>query len=156
MKKKSITGVLVLLVFAAFLVSVSMVLMTGADVVQNITTRDQKSYSQRTVTQYLTTRVRRADQAGAVITSDTGTLIFREEISGICYETSVYFHEGYLREMFYESGYPLSPEFGEKILPIQDFQSFRDGSLVHITFKMPDGTAESLILHLRSEREELP
>ena len=62
MKKKSITGVLVLLVFAAFLVSVSMVLMTGADVVQNITARDQKSYSQRTVTQYLTTRVRRADR----------------------------------------------------------------------------------------------
>lgn len=156
MKKKSITGVLVLLVFAAFLVSVCMVLMTGADVVQKITVRDQKSYSQRTVTQYLTTRVRRADQTGAVIVSDSGTLIFREEISGICYETSVYCHEGYLREMFCESGYSLPPEFGEEILPVHDFQAFRDGSLVHITFEMLDGTEESFVLHLRSEREELP
>lgn len=156
MKEKSITGVLVLLVFATFLVSVWMVLMTGADVVQSITARDQKNFSQRTVTQYLTTRVRRADQTGAVIASDSGTLIFREAIGGIFYETSVYCHEGYLREMFCESGYSLPPEFGEEILPVQNFQSSRDGSLVHITFEMPDGTEESLVLHLRSEREEFP
>lgn len=95
--------------FAAFLLSVWMILLTGADVVQSITARDQKSYSQRTVIQYLTTRVHRADQTGAVTVSDSGTLIFREEIGGIYYETSVYCHDGYLREMFCESGYPLPP-----------------------------------------------
>ena len=43
MKKNNLTGVLVLLVFAVFMVSVLFVLLTGADVVQKLTDRDQRS-----------------------------------------------------------------------------------------------------------------
>ena len=153
MKKNNITGVLVLLVFAVFMVSVLKILLTGADLVQHITERDQHSYDQRTVVQYLTTRVRQADQTGGVLVEDSGTLVFREEIDGIDYETSVYCYGDYLREMFYEVGYGLPPEFGEEILPVKKFQVSRTGSVLYLAFEMPDGTEESIMLHLRSEQE---
>lgn len=153
MKKNNLTGVLVLLVFAVFMVSVLMVLLTGADLVRGMTERDQRSYDRRTVAQYLTTRVRQGDQAGAVFAADPGTLVFREEISGTTYETRVYCHEGYLREMFCETGYDLAPEFGETILPMEDFQVCLEDTLLRIQLEMPDGSGEALALHLRSEQE---
>ena len=156
MRKNNLTGVLVLLVFAVFMVSVLFVLLTGADLVQGITERDQRSYDRRTVVQYLTTRVRQADRTGAVSVSDDGALIFQEDFDGIIYETSVYCHEGYLRELFCEAGYGLSPEFGEEILPVKAFQASREGSVLYLTFEMPDGTEESAWFHLRSEQEVLP
>ena len=159
MKKNNMTGVLVLLVFAVFMVSVLMILLQGADIVQRITVRDQRSYNQRTVTQYLTTRVRQADRAGGVsVCSDdqTDVLILTEEIDGTCYETSVYCHDGYLRELFCQAGLGLPPEFGEEILPLSDFRVSCTDSLMQITFEMTDGTEQTVMLQLRSRKEELP
>ena len=48
MKKRNMTGGLVLLVFAVFMVSVLLVLLSGADTVQRLTQRDQRSYHHRT------------------------------------------------------------------------------------------------------------
>lgn len=153
MKKNNLTGVLVLLVFAIFAVSALLVLLTGADLVQGMARRDQRSYDQRTAIQYLTTRIRQADQAGAVFAADDGTLVLLENIDGTLYETRVYCHEGYLREMFCESGYTLAPEFGEEILPMTDLMVSWDESFVHLCLEMPDSTEVSLFLHLRSEQE---
>ena len=88
MKKNNLTGVLVLLVFAVFMVSVLLVLLSGADTVQKLTERDQRTYHHRTAVQYLTTRVRQADCAGAVSvdnSDDISTLILKEEIDGQLY-----------------------------------------------------------------------
>lgn len=159
MKKNNITGVLVLLVFAVFMVSVLMILLRGADLVQRITERDQRSYSLRTVTQYLTTRVRQADQAGAVSvrrTEQGDYLVFWEEIDGTAYETSVYCCDGYLREMFCQAGLDLPPEFGEEILPMKNLQVSRKDTLLQITVEMTDGAEETVLLHLRSAKEATP
>ena len=101
MKKRNLGFLLVLLVFAVFMVSVLLVLLTGADVVQSITERDQKSYDQRTIIQYISTRVRQADQAGAIFvrTAETGDrLVLQEEIDGLLFETTIYCYDGYLCE----------------------------------------------------------
>jgi hypothetical protein len=158
MKKKNITGVLVLLIFAVFMVSLLLILLNGADLVQRITERDQKSYNQRTVRQYLTTRVHQADQAGAVSVRRDGqmdVLAFVEEIDGTYYETKVYCHSGYLREMYCQAGVALPPEFGEKILPVQNFKVSLDNSLLRITFELADGTIQTILLHLRSWKETI-
>ena len=153
MKKNNLAGVFTLLVFAVFMVCVLMILLTGADVVRGITQRDQRSYDQRTAVQYLTTRVRQADQTGDVSVSESGALLLREDIDGTTYETSVYCHDGYLREMFYETGYALPPEFGEAVLPASDFRASQEDQLLTITLEMPNGTEQTLFLQLRSEQE---
>ena len=124
MKKNNVTGVLVLLVFTVFMISILFVLLAGADVVQKLTDRDQRSYQQRTAVQYMTMRVHQADQEGMVEVrkvADQDVLVLAEMIEGCRYETLVYYDDGYLREMFSEAGLNLPLEFGEKILPAAGF-----------------------------------
>lgn len=153
-KKSNLGSVLVLLVFAVFMVSVLLVLLTGADVVQTLTQRDQSSYNQRTAAQYITTRVRQGDQSGMIcVRSFAGqdALVLTEEIDGICYETLVYCFDGYLRELFQEVGLDLEPEFGEWILPLEAFRVSDMGDYLQVALTLEDATDETLYLRLRSE-----
>ena len=154
MKKHNLTGVLVLLIFAVFMVSILLVLLSGADTVQRLTERDQRTYHQRTAVQYITTRIRQADRTGSICadnTRDPSTLILTELIDGNSYQTRVYCWDGYLRDMFCQAGAELPPEFGEEILPMNDFSVSCSNALVRAELTLPNGSKESLILSLRSE-----
>lgn len=153
MKKRNLSGVLVLLLFAVFAVTVLLVLLSGADTLRNLTQRDQTTHSQRTAVQYLTTRIRQADVSGAVSAdnaTEVSTLILTETISGQQYQTRVYCYEGYLREMFCQAGAGLPPEFGEEILPMAGFTVSCEDNLVRATLEMTDGSQQPLLLLLRS------
>ena len=155
MKKNHWSSVLVLLVFAAFGVCVLLVLLTGADIVKNLNARDQSSYDHRTIVQYITTRVRQADARGMVsVRSEEGrtALVLSEEIEQERYETLVYSYDGYLRELFTEAGLGLDLEFGEMILPIQEASFADEGTHITAELTMADGSRQSMILALRSER----
>jgi len=158
MKKSSLTGVLVLLVFAVFMVSVLFVLLSGADTVQKLTNRDQRTYNHRTAVQYVAMRVHQADEAGAVSvkSGEVPALVLTETIEGQTYETRIYYCDGYLREMFCMAGANLSPEFGEEILPMNDFKISMEDSLLRAEFFMVDGDTETLRLYLRSEGGATP
>jgi len=154
MKKRNISNVLVLLVFAVFMVSVLLVLLSGADAVKELTARDRRSYQHRTAVQYISTRVRQADVRGAVSTelSDgVSTLVLAQDIDGSPYETRIYCYDGYLREMFCESGAGIPPEFGEEIIPMDAFSADLEGNALRIVLSMPDGTDGELFVMLRSE-----
>ena len=156
MKKNNLPGVLVLLVFAVFMVSVLFVLLTGADVVQKLTDRDQKSYQQRTAVQYVTMRVRQADREDMVEVRQIDgqdVLVLAEMIEGYRYETLVYCADGYLWEMFSEAGLDLSLEYGEKILPAEGFFAEKQEDALQLRIDLTDGSSQSVILHLRSEGE---
>lgn len=156
MKKNNMGGILVLLVFAIFMVSILMVLLTGADVVQSLNQRDQASYSRRTAVQYLSTRIRQADRDGAVsVRSFAGqdALVLSETIDGATYETLVYCFDGYLRELFSELGLEQEPEFGEKILPADRFSVSDEGGFLLVEIALDEDSVETLVLGLRSEGE---
>ena len=150
MKKSNLTGVLVLLVFTVFMVSVLLVLLSGADTVQQLTQRDKRTYHHRTAVQYITTRIRQADETGAV-TTNADTLILTETLGGTAYEPRIYCCNGYLRELFCESGSAIAPEFGEEILPMERFQITRENNLIRAELFLPDGSNATLTLLLRSE-----
>ena len=153
MKKSHVPGILVLLVFVTFTVSVLLVLLSGADTVQKLTHRDQSTYQQRTTVQYLATRIHQSDLIGAVSVDNSGeisTLVLKEEIDGQIYETRIYCYNGYLREMFCLAGLGLSAEFGEEILPMKNFQAHYDGNYIQIQLHLPDDSHENCIFYLRS------
>ena len=155
MKKSNIGLLLVLLVFALFMVSVLMVLMTGADVIQDITVRNQESYGQRTAVQYIATRVRQADQSGMIYarsTDEGDQLVLAEEIEGALFETTLYCYDGYLRELFCASGNNPGAEFGEKILPAEHFFVMDCGDYLELELIFADGEKCPMIIHIRSER----
>lgn len=155
MKKDHLSGILVLLVFTLFSVSILMVLLTGADVARGLTRQDRESYDQRTAVQYVTTRIRQAEQRGMISVCQYGdgdALVFSQDIEGCRYQTMVYAWDGYMRELFCESGYEQAPEFGEKILPIAGLEARLEAGVLQVHLVFEDGRQEDLTLQLRSER----
>ena len=150
---RNITNFIPLLVFTLLAVCVLAVLLTGAGIYNRLTDQGQVQYDRRTLSRYLTTRIRQADEQDAVFaetTEDTDALVLRETIDNYVYETRIYCCNGYLREMFCEAGAGLPPEFGEEILPMEDFSVICEDNLVRAELLLTDGTKESLILLLRS------
>ena len=152
MKKNNLSGLLALLVFAVFAVSVLMILLNGADIVQKVSARDRESFGRRTAAQYITTRIRQADTADGIDVRDGEVLVLSEEIDGYVYDTLVYCCDGYLREMFCERGMEQDPEFGEKILPLEEMRLSLSGNMLSADIAFADGSEEQLTFALRSER----
>ena len=151
-KKQNTTDLAALLVFTVFALCVLLVLLTGADLYRKLTLRDQRSYALRTAAQYITTRVRQANQLDGVTVEDfhgISSLVLREQIDGEWYETRVYCYEGYIRELFSSADSGLGPEDGEKLL-LADALTFQlAGQILSAQIICSDGSVQPLTLFLR-------
>lgn len=157
-KFQKLTGLMALLTFAVFALCVLLVLLSGADVYQRLAEDGERLYDCRTAAQYITTRIRQADTAGAVAVEDfegETALVLRETVEGRTYLTRIYCCEGYLRELFTGEAGAFSPEDGEKLLEAADFAVSRDGQQITAQITLPDGSTRNLTLLLRSE-EAMP
>ena len=111
-------GLLMLLLFGVFAVCVLAVLLTGAKAYRGLTERDQAAYDRRTCVQYIATRVRQGDIEGGITVEpfqDTTALCVTQD----GYVTRVYWHDGYLMELYTSEGAELYPEDGERIMPLE-------------------------------------
>lgn len=152
-KKSKITDLMALLVFSVFAVCVLAVLLTGADVYRKLVDRGDSCYDSRTAAQYVTTRVRQADQAGSIAVEDFGgveALVLREEINGKAYLTRVYCFDGFIRELFTGENGSFSPEDGEKLLEAEGLSFSLGENLLAASITLSDGTVRELTLYLRS------
>lgn len=151
-RKHHIDGLLALLLFGVFAASILSVLLTGAQVYQRLTRRDQSAYDQRTCVQYLATKVRQAAVGGRVTVEPFGgvdALVIREEIGGEDYLTRIYCYEGWLWELFTAEGDGFLPEDGEKLLSAQDLTLELSGGLLRAQLTDSGGQTLSLTLALR-------
>ena len=166
LKKPNMGGLLALLLLGVFAVCILSVLLMGADAYQRIVQRDSASYDRRTAAQYIATRVRQADAAGGVSVrafEGRDALVLWEEADGVLYRTMVYYHDGYLRELFVaedsvfgEDGYAVSPDDGEKILEARQLQVLRDEpveNMLRVVITAADDQRQELWLMLRSGGE---
>lgn len=154
--KNHLDAALVLLLFAVFASSILMVMLTGAELVEKLSRRDDKNYEQRTAEQYITTRIRQADCIGMLSVRDfaeSHALVITEEIDGCAYETLVYCFDGFLRELFCEAGSEPEPNCGEAILPLTSLDIYDKGSFLQLELRCTDGEVQTLILALRSREE---
>ena len=154
--KRKMDSVLAWLLFGIFAACILVVLLTGAEVYQRLSRRDQSGYEERTASQYLATRVRQADRLGGVETGSfhgLDALILTEEVDGAVYETRVYCYDGYLRELFAAADWEGSPADGEKILPARGLTLEREGRLLTAGLTDGEGHPRQIKLYLRSGEE---
>ena len=155
-RKSNIDGLPVLLLFAVFTVLILMVLLTGADAVQKLSDRDQRSYDARTAMQYIVTRVRQADRAGGIEVRDfmgCDALVLSEDYDGVTYETMIYCHDGHLKELFAEAGLEQEPAYGEEVLPAEELHITLDGAWLRFTLALDEAEPTEMTLVLRSGEE---
>jgi hypothetical protein len=155
MKKKNehLEGLMALLLFGVFAVCLLIVLLTGADSYQRLTERDQLASDSRTCAQYLTTRVRQAEEDGAVAVEEFGggnALCFRQNIVGEGYVTRIYVHDGWLMELFCRAEAELEPADGERVMAAQSLEAEERDGLLCLAITPENGEAVEVLLSLRS------
>ena len=146
--KHQIDGLLMLLLFGVFAVCVLIVLLTGARAYRGLTERDRAAYDRRTCAQYLTTRVRQGDVSGGVSVEPFG------DTTALCMEqygfvTRVYCYDGYLMEMYTFEDAELTPQDGEKIMPLEGLTLTLEGGLLTAELQMDGGVTDTLRLSLQ-------
>ncbi len=153
MKKRAaqhhMDALMALILFGVFAACVLAVLLTGAGAYQRLTQRDRSAFDRRTAIQYIATRVRQSDAAGAITVEDFGG------VDCLClwegdYVTRVYCYDGQLRELFTDPLAEMGPEAGEPVLEAQGMEFALEEGLLTVTATMADGTGDSLCLSLRS------
>jgi hypothetical protein len=154
-----------LLIFTIFAACILIVLIFGANIYRTFTERDRTGYDHRTIAQYITTRVRQSDADTLPFVGDfndtsgkeTGNTFFiREKLGDVTCLTRLYCHDGYLYELFAPDGMDFDPADGEQILPLNELTFRLEGNLIFAEIEYADGFCETLVLHLRSEKEVFP
>ena len=143
-------GLIALLLFGVFAVCVLAVLLTGASAYQRLTQRDMAAYDSRVCIQYIAARVRQADRDNGVSVEPFGgrdALILTEEGG---YATYVYWHEGYLMELYTSVDGDLAPEDGEKLMASGGLELSLEDGLLTVDITQGTGEQDTLFLSLRS------
>ena len=92
-KNGSLSGLVALLTFVLFAISILFVLLNGAGIYRRLTERDQRSYDNRTCVQYLATKVRQAPSPTAVSADtfeDVDSLLIYQDIEDSVFGTRIY------------------------------------------------------------------
>ena len=157
--KQNISSLLALLLFAVFAVSILSVLLSGTQIYQRLTDRDNAAYTHRTAVQYLSTKVRQADCAQMIAVEDfcgATALVFSEELDGEVFDTRIYCRDGYLYELFSPASLDALPEDGEPLLPLRSMEISQENGLLRFSLEEANGTPVTFLLSTRSTQEELP
>lgn len=151
--KSHIEGLLVLVLFGVFAICILAVLLSGAGSYERLVERQQNGYAERTVPQYIATKIRQADAAGAVSVREFDgipTLELAEMHDGEQYVTRIYCYDGYLRELFSDTTGNFQPGDGERILETEQVKFTQKGNSLEISVTGTDGETTELKLTLRS------
>lgn len=153
--KSHIEGLLVLVLFGIFAICILAVLLTGAGAYKRLVERQQGAYANRTVPQYIATKVRQADVQGTVRIGDFGgveSLELSETLGGEEYITRIYCYDGTLRELFSAASGNFTPEDGESILEAEQVDFSLENGCLRVLVTTIKGEKTELILALRSAK----
>ena len=149
--KHHIEAMAALLLFALFALCILAVLFSGVRVFSRLDSRDAAAFDRRGIEGYISTKLRQSDLSGGISIED-GVLILAAEQS---YESRVYFHEGYLYEIFTRSDVETRPEDGEKLLPAESLVMSLENGLFRAEI-VYDGRESEVLYVLRSGEEAAP
>jgi len=139
----------VLILLAVFIMSAFAVLALGVGVYQNLSAASAQGQDERLSLSYVWTKIKMGEESGRVYVGDfqgLPALYIDEELDGRVYRTAIYHHEGWIYELFYESGYDFSPRDGNPVVKNAAFlPELLDGGLIRITVGN-----ESILLHPRT------
>ncbi|MBQ5820672.1 MAG: DUF4860 domain-containing protein [Clostridia bacterium] len=161
-KKTDLSALSPLLLFAIFVFCAVAVLLSGAKIYKDYTSRDQIEYERRTLVQYLSTRIRQSDVESSWFVGDfdeqipqeTGnTFFYVETIGDMTFQTRVYWHDGALYELYSIASEDFDPLDGTRLFPVQRLEFSTDADKIRVTVEYDDGTLTQLFFDPKCEAE---
>ena len=113
----------VLIVFCVFAVSTLVSLILGGNVYKNAIEQSQARYDERTFLFYIWTKIKNSDEYDRVyVESIDGTevLVLEENFFGELYLTFIYYHDGWIKELFVDSSHEYDLADGLEILSLEN------------------------------------
>lgn len=144
----------IIILFFVFCICALSVIVIGANVYQTTTKNMNDNFTTKTALSYLVEKVRQNDTKGtleAVDWNGTNALRFRQESNEAVYVTYIYAYDGNLKELFVKEGVACSPQDGQTIMAVRDFQIEQNpGNLYRITITDEKGHSDSVSVTERS------
>ena len=153
-EKRHIVDVLfVLALFCVFAFSALTLVSIGASVYQKTVNSMDSNYNSRTAFSYVTEKIRQNDASEAIsigTLSNQPAIILTQKIEGKQYTTYLYEYDGYLTELFMQSGLDLGEDTlkaGHPLIELNDFELAEiEPALYRFTLTTKEG--ESLTLYI--------
>ena len=147
---KKIDTVFVLALITLFAATAFLLVLIGAKQYRHVTDTMNENYEDRTVSSYLTEKIRQNDTQDAIsIVSLDGTtaLSLKATEEGFQYITYIYYFEGALRELVVTGNSVFTLASGQEIIELQDFSpELVNDSLLRITVTDTRGNSQELYL----------
>ena len=157
-KKTDVSSVTPFFLFAFFAITVMAVLLLGAKLYREQTQRDLIGYNNRTVSQYITTRIHQSDKYNSYFVGDFNdkapkssgnAFFFTETISGEEYYTCIYCNDGDLYELFASTKDSPGAEAGEPILQVKSVHFTNDNGNITVKITHSDNSVQTIVINLR-------
>ena len=148
-----------LLIFTLFTSCLLFVLLSGANIYKTHTNNEKINFENRTLTQFLSTKIKQNDCADSIktgsfdkaLSTDIGdTLHIIQNIDGTDYSTRIYCYEGYLCELFTEMSDDFHPADGTQIMPMESITYTVSNNLLTIDITCANSNKQTLVLYIRS------
>lgn len=146
----------VLALFGVFTLSALMLVSVGAEVYRHTVSDMSENYEARTAVSYLTEKIRQNDTVigekniGISEFSGKQALMLAQNIEGEIYYTYLYFHDGYLKELFTASDGYLGEDIlaaGQNIIELTDFKIEQPtDNLFSIQINTPGGDSHNILV----------
>ncbi len=137
-RRHSIELVFILSLFLLFAISSITAILFGISIYSHTFSSMNRGYSSRTFTAYITEKIRQSDAAGSLYIDDSDDyerLVLTQTINGEVYSTSLYEYDGFLYELFSKADIKLSPDAGQKILPLSELDfEFASPTLLRVRY----------------------
>lgn len=147
----------ILALFCVFAASAMLAVAIGANVYRTATNNLDANFESRTAASYLTEKIRQGDRADAIrITELDGSpcLALDSVYESVSYTTYLYVWDGNLCEYFTRTSSEFSPEYGEAILPVQEFSAEQiSASLCRLTLREEKSGTHTMYVTLRCSAE---
>lgn len=149
-----IDGVFVITLFTMFAVTAFLLILIGAKQYQHTTDTMDDNYETRTISSYLTEKLRQNDAGGTIaITKLDGNpaLSLKTVENNISYVTYIYYYDNALREIVVNDSSVFSLKTGQEIIKTGGFATeMVSENLLKITITTTKGKNQTLYLTLHS------
>jgi len=129
-------------------------LTAGAGVYRRVEERVERGANRRVGLTYITAKIHDYDTRGAVVAGEFGggdAVYLLQDMDGICYETILYVHDGWLMELFCEQGWELEPEDGQTITEAVSLTAEKtEEGLLRLVYTDASGETETASIFIRS------
>lgn len=160
-QRHAMDSVFSLLVFAVFTACILLVLLLGVRSYQKVEEAGGEAFDRRIGLHYIQAKLRRNDRAAGVEAGPFSpqypqiqSLLLHEDLEGTDYTTRIYFYDGYIRELFSETGLELDPEAGQQVLAAGGLELELENGLLNVVCLDEQGLSSQLWLSLRGGEED--